>query len=179
MVEAGTVGARPARGLDSFERRVYRVERVLAVASLAVMLVTVAASVAIRYFNLPLPNVAEWAVVAMAPLTFVGGAMCSYLQAHIAVDVVKLVKNSAVRRLARGIVALAMLGFSGVYVALARALFMDAVRSNEKMLDMGTPVYVAMGFLLLGMVLMTFHGAMELWRVLIGAPAPIGEEVVT
>lgn len=176
MVEAGAVAARPARGLDAFEQRVYRAERTLAVASLAVMLFTVSASVAIRYFNLPLPNVAEWAVVAMAPLTFVGGAMCSYLHAHIAVDVVKLVKNALARRLARGVVALAMLGFSGVYVGLAWTLFLDALRSNEKMLDMGTPVYVSMAFLLAGMVLMTFHGALELWRVIANAPPPHGEK---
>lgn len=164
--------------LDAFERWVFRVERLLAVASLAVMLLAVSASVAIRYFNLPLPNVAEWALVAMSPLTFVGGAMCSYLQAHIAVDLITLVRSAVARRAARGGVALAMLGFSGVYVALASALLTDAFQSNEKMLDMGTPVYVPLAFLLLGMALMVFHAAADLWRVLADRPFPAGQEAL-
>lgn len=157
--------------LDAIECRVFRVERLLAVASLAVMLLSVSAGVAIRYFNLPLPNVAEWALVAMSPLTFVGGAMCSYLQAHIAVDVVMLIGNKTLRRAARGFVAIAMLSFSGVYVALAWVLLADAYRSQERMLDMGTPVYVPVSFLLLGMVLMVFHAAADLWRVLTDKPS--------
>ena len=164
--------------LDAFERQVFRGERLLAVASLAVMLLAVSASVAIRYFNLPVPNVAEWALVAMSPLTFVGGAMCSYLQAHIAVDVVTLVRSTALRRLARGLVSLAMLGFSGVYVALAWALTADAFDSGEKMLDMGTPVVVPLSFLLLGMALMVFHAAADLWRVLVGEAPAAGMEML-
>lgn len=170
MAPGEELRSRLPRSVNVIERGAYRVERVVAIGSLVVMLFTVAASVAIRYFNLQIPNVAEWAVVAMAPLTFVGGAMCSYLHAHIAIDLIKLVKNGMLQRLARGAVAVAMLGFSGVYVGLAWSLFTDAVRSNEKMLDMGTPVYVSMAFLLAGMVLMTFHGALELWRVAVNAP---------
>ncbi len=162
--------------LDAIEYGVFRIERLLAVASLGVMLLAVSVAVAIRYFNLALPNVAEWALVAMSPLTFVGGAMCSYLQSHIAVDVVTLIGNRAVRRVIRGFVALAMLCFSGVYVALAWVLLADAYQSQERMLDMGTPIYLPVSFLLLGMVLMVFHAAADLWRVLTDAPQRDGQE---
>ena len=154
-----------ARGLDVFEYRVYRIERWICVLSLLVMLLTVSISVAVRYFNLGLPNVAEWAIVAMSPLTFIGAAMCTYAQSHIAVDVVKLLPQAGIRRAARGAVALCLLAFAGVYAWIGMLFFVDMRQSGERMLDMGTPVYVPVFFLMLGMLLMLLHAAIELWRV--------------
>lgn len=163
------------RGLDGFEYQVFRIERWICVLSLLVMLLTVALSVAVRYFNLGLPNVAEWAIVAMSPLTFVGAAMCTYAQSHIAVDVVKLLPHAGVRRAARGAVALCLLAFAGVYAWIGMLFFVDMRESGERMLDMGTPVYVPVFFLMLGMGLMLLHAAIELWRVLTDQAA-ISEE---
>ena len=157
--------------LDGLEFRVFRVERWVCIASLLVMMVSVSISVAVRYFNFPIPNVAEWAIVAMSPLTFIGAAMCSYTQSHIAVDVVKLVPQEWIRRAARGFVALSMLAFAGVYSWLGYVFFNGIRISGERMLDMGTPVAVPVFFLMLGMMLMLFHGAIELWRVMTRRPA--------
>ncbi|NMM05120.1 TRAP transporter small permease [Polaromonas sp.] len=163
--------------IDGLEFRVFQGERWVCIASLLVMVVTVSISVAVRYFNLPIPNVAEWAMVAMSPLTFVGAAMCSYTQSHIVVDVVKLAPQEWIRRTARGIGAISLLAFAGVYSWLAYVFFQDMRVSGERMLDMGTPVALPIFFLLAGMVLMLFHGAVELWRVLTGRP-PVTEEDV-
>ncbi len=168
----------PAGGIDVFEYRLFRIEGWICVASLLVMLVTVSLSVAVRYFNLGLPNVAEWAIVAMSPLTFVGAAMCTYAQSHIAVDVVKLLPQALLRRAARGAVALALLAFAGVYAWIGMLFFVDMQRSGERMLDMGTPVYVPVFFLMSGMTLMLLHAAIELWRVLCDRP-PIDGPALT
>lgn len=157
--------------LDAAERRLFRLERGLCSTALLVMLLAVALSVVVRYFNLGLPNVAEWAVVAMSPLTFVGAAVCTYLQEHIAVDVIKLVRSQTIRRVVRGLVALSLLVFSGVYAWIGYTFFVESLTSGETMLDMGTPVAVPVFFLFLGMVLMLLHGALEMWRVLCGRPA--------
>jgi len=156
--------------LDAAERRLFLFERGLCSLALVVMLVTVALSVVVRYFNLRLPNVAEWAVVAMSPLTFVGAAVCTYLQEHIAVDVIKLVRSRAIRRAVRGVVALSLLVFSGMYAWIGYTFFRESLASGEAMLDMGTPVALPVFFLFLGMVLMFLHGALEMWRVLSGSP---------
>ncbi len=170
-------GPSPAGGLDVFEYRVFRIERWICVLSLVVMLLTVSVSVAVRYFNLGLPNVAEWAIVAMSPLAFIGAAMCTYAQSHIAVDVVKLLPQAGLRRAARGGVALALLVFAGVYAWIGMLFFVDVRQSGERMLDMGTPVYVPVFFLMLGMVLMLLHAAIEMWRVL--SDQPLIEEAST
>lgn len=163
--------------LYAFEHRLFRMERAICIIALAVMLVTVTIGVFVRYFNLAIPNVAEWALVAISPLTFVGAAMCSYAQAHIAVDVIKLVTNAHFRRVVRGGVAVTMLAFSGVYTWLAFLFFRDMAQSGEKLLDMGTPIAVPGFFLVIGMALMVFHSALELWRVIM-SDEPINEETL-
>ena len=165
------------RLIDRLEFRVFQGERWVCIASLLVMVATVSIGVAVRYFNWPLPNVAEWAIVAMSPLTFIGAAMCSYTHSHIAVDVVELIPQEWIRRVARGITALSLLAFAGIYSWLSYVFFQDMRVSGERMLDMGTPVAVPVFFLLAGMVLMLFHGAVELWRVLTGRP-PVTEKEV-
>lgn len=152
--------------LDQFESRLFRIEHLVCVVSLLIMLLTVSLSVVVRYFNLGLPNVAEWAIVAMSPLTFVGAAMCTYAQSHISVDVVKLLRHPGARRTARGLVALCLLVFAGVYAWIGTLLFTHVLGSGERLIDMGTPVYVPVFFVMAGMVLMLVHAAMELWRVL-------------
>lgn len=167
--QAGTLGHR----IDAFERRVVQLERALCSAALLVMLLTVAFSVASRFFALRIPNVAEWATVAMSPLTFVGAALCTYLQEHIAVDVAKLISKPVLRRWIRGAVALCLLAFSGVYAWIGITFFQEALQSGEKLLDMGTPVAVPVFFLMLGMALMLFHASLEMYRVLVGRPAAV------
>ena len=156
--------------LHAVERKLFRMERAICSVALLVMLLTVAFSVVVRYFGLGMPNVAEWAIVAMSPLTFVGAALCTYLQEHIAVDVMKLVRGPAIHRAVRGAVALTLLAFSGVYAWVGYTFLRESLQSGEAMLDMGTPVAVPVFFLLLGMVLMLLHAAMELWRALAGLP---------
>ena len=68
-------------------------------------------------------------------------------------------------------VALCLLGFAGVYAWIGLLFFLDVRQSGERMLDMGTPVWVPVFFLLAGMVLMLVHAAIELWRVLQDQPA--------
>jgi len=161
----------PGGWLDATELRIFRAERWLCSAALVVMLVAVSISVVARYFNLPIPNVGEFATVAMSPLAFVGAALCTFLQEHIAVDVIKLVRSESVQRVVRGAVALSLLAFSGVYVWVGYTFFEESLHSGETLIDMGTPVAVPVFFLFLGMVLMVFHAAMELWRVMAGRPA--------
>lgn len=150
--------------LDRTEQRLYALEKWICVIALAVMLGAVALGVAIRYWNLPLPNVGEWAVVAMSPLTFVGAALCTKAHAHISVDVIRQLRNPRVRCLADLAVVLSMLVFAGVYAWLGWALFTDALASGERLLDVGTPLAVPVAFLWAGMLCMMAHCLLDLWR---------------
>jgi TRAP-type C4-dicarboxylate transport system permease small subunit len=147
-----------------FEEKVYGVEKMICIAALAVMLVAISTSVLVRYFNLPMPNLSEWGIVAMAPLTFIGMAMCSYTGTHIAVDVIKSVKSAQIQRAARFATGLASVIFATVYLYSGWIFFDGMLESGEKMMDMGTPVAFPLFFLPAGMALVLFHAVLELWR---------------
>jgi TRAP-type C4-dicarboxylate transport system permease small subunit len=155
----------------SVERQAFRAEKWICIASLVAMLLAVSVSVAVRYFNLPLPDTGEIAIFAMAPLTFVGAAMCTCTGTHIAVDIIHHVDSRQVRRLGRVVVALAMIVFGAVYFRTALEFFQTALSSGERGLDLGTPVAVPTFFFPVGMALVLLHSAAELVRAVTGEPS--------
>ena len=170
-----SVSARASTWLFSVERHAFRVEKWICIVSLVAMLVGISLSVAARYFNLPLPDTGEIAIFAMAPLTFVGAAMCTYTGTHIAVDVIQQVKIPWVRRTGRVVTALAMIVFGAVYFTTALEFFQTALSSGERGLDLGTPVAVPTFFFPLGMALVVLHSVAELIRATTNEPS-VGEE---
>ena len=161
-------------GLSAFDRveaGLYRGEAIVASLALAVMMITIVISVAARYFGLAIPNMAELALVSMSPLTFVGAAMCTYLGGHIAVDVAQLLPLP-LRRIVRAVATLAQLAFAGLFVFTAWAFFAYSIESGERLLDLGTPVAVPAGFLVLGGALIGLHAAADLARQGLDLPHP-------
>jgi TRAP-type C4-dicarboxylate transport system permease small subunit len=170
-----SASARASRWLFSVERQAFRAEKWICIVSLVAMLVGISFSVAVRYFNLHMPDTGEIAIFAMAPLTFVGAALCTYTGTHIAVDVIQQVKNPWVRRTGRVVTALAMIVFGAVYFTTALEFFQTALSSGERGLDLGTPVAVPTFFFPLGMALVVLHSVAELIRAVTNEPSA-GEE---
>lgn len=172
-----SASAQARRWLFSVERHAFRVEKWICIVSLVAMLVGICFSVAVRYFNLHLPDTGEIAIFAMAPLTFVGAAMCTYTGTHIAVDVIQQVRSAWVRRIGRLATALAMVVFGAVYFHTALGFFRAALSSGERGLDLGMPVSIPAFFFPLGMALVVLHAIAELIRAAASEP-PVGEEVL-
>lgn len=157
---------------DRFEVLLYRFEAVVTVAALAVTLVAVAISVTARFFNLPIPNTGEWALVAMSPLAFVGAAMCTYLGGHICVDVAQLLPSQRLRAIARAVASSAQLMFATLFVYSAWSFFAYALESGERLLDLGTPLAIPAAFLVIGSALIIVHAAADLVRQWLDLPHP-------
>jgi TRAP-type C4-dicarboxylate transport system permease small subunit len=170
-----SASARASSLLFSVERHAFRVEKWICIISLVAMLVGISLSVAVRYFNFHLPDTGEIAIFAMAPLTFVGAAMCTYTGTHISVDIIQQVRNPWVRRIGRIAVALAMIVFGAVYFRTALEFFQTALSSGERGLDLGTPIAVPTFFFPLGMALVVLHAVAELIRAASNQPS-VGEE---
>jgi TRAP-type C4-dicarboxylate transport system permease small subunit len=159
------------------ERQAFRAEKWICITSLVAMLLAVTVSVVGRYFNLGLPEFGEIAIFAMAPLTFVGAAMCTYTGTHIVVDIIQHINNHQVRRLGRVIAALAMIVFGAVYFYTSLEFFQTMLSSGERGLDLGTSMAVPAFFFPLGMALLLLHAVAELLRTAIDEPSPVLEEV--
>lgn len=167
---AGDATARPFALLDQVERLVFRLEATIVVLAMVAILVAIALSVAVRFFDLPLPNFGEAALVAMSALTFIGGSLCNYVQGHIAVDAVEHLRRPLLRRLARLVCTAAVLAFGGYFCVMAWGFFDYAWFSGETLIDLGTPLTLPGGFMLAGAILFVFHGLADLLRILAGLP---------
>ena len=142
----------------------------VAMAALAVAMLAVAASIAIRAFALPFPDTGEWAIVAMSPLTFMGAALCSHLHKHLTADIVETLPDGWLRRGLDALSSGLCFVFGAVFVVIAWDLFDYAWSSGEKLIDLGTPVAVPAAFMVAGAALIALHGAMDVWRALAGRP---------
>ena len=170
-----SVSARASTWLFSVERQAFRAEKWICIVSLIAMLVGICFSVAVRYFGLHMPDTGEIAIFAMAPLTFVGAAMCTYTGTHIAVDIIEQAQSPWVRRLGRVVTALAMVVFGAVYYWTALEFFKTSLSSGERGLDMGIPVAIPTFFFPLGMALVVLHAVAELIRATTNQPS-VGKE---
>lgn len=177
MASTMSAGTRLGGWLLAVERQAFRLEKWICVVSLVAMLVSICISVAIRYFNLHLPDTGEIAIFAMAPLTFVGAAMCTFTGTHIAVDIIHQVQRPWVRRVGRVAVAVAMIVFGAVYFQTAQEFFRASLESGERGLDLGIPVAIPTFFFPLGMALVLLHAVAELIRAATNEPSVAEEQL--
>lgn len=140
-------------------------EKQVAALSMIVIMIAIAATIIVRLFNLPIPSLGEIAVVAMSPLTFIGGALCSHLHQHITIDVVELMPNNLFKTLLRGLSALSMAVFGGIFAVLAWNLFRYAFESGERLIDLGTPIWIPTGCMVIGAALICVHSIIDLLLV--------------
>ena len=161
-------GLRPC--LDRVEGLLAGVEKRIAAVSSLVIVAAIAMTILVRVAGLPLPSFGEYALVAMSPLTFVGAAFCSYMHRHITIDIVSQFGNGTFQRLARIAASVAMAAFAAIFTWISWKLFLHAFSSGESLIDLGTPVWIPVGFIVLGSVLMFLHATLDVLRLCLGAP---------
>jgi len=156
--------------LNAFEGGLAAFEKRAAAFSLLVILLGVGLTIITRIVNLPLPSTNELAIVAMAPLTFIGAAFASYMHQHITIDIIDAIANAPIRRIAAILASLSMCVFAGTYGWLALSLFEYAWSSGERLIDLNIPVWIPVGCIVLGAFLMLVHSALDVLRLVLGWP---------
>lgn len=149
---------------------VFSVEKAICGASLFVMLFATAFTVLARNLKLAWPNYGELGLAALIPLTLVGGAMCTYLGSHIAVEVAQAIPVRRVKNFCRLAVAAVTIAFACIYAYSGVVLVEEFLFTGDKLLDLGTPYWALALFFPLGMGLMIFHALMQILAILTGHP---------
>lgn len=150
------------------EHWVFSLEKAICGASLFVMLVATAFTVFSRNLKLSWPNYGELGLAALIPLTLVGGAMCTYLGSHIAVEVAQAMPSRRLRNFCRSAAAIATIAFACVYAYSGVVLVEEFLFTGDKLLDLGTPYWFLALFFPVGMGLMIFHSLMQILAILTG-----------
>ncbi|UJQ95087.1 TRAP transporter small permease [Mariluticola halotolerans] len=164
------------RLLDGIEGTLAVIEKRVAAISMFVILIGISITILTRVINLPIPSMGEIAIVAMAPLAFIGGAFCSYMHRHITIDAVDAFGPPRVRRAIRILAALSMMVFAGTYCWLTLSFFQYVWSSGERLIDLGTPVWIPVGCIVLGAFLMMLHASLDVLRMVLGLPRTGGME---
>jgi len=145
----------------ALQRAIARVELAVISVALLVMLICICSNVVDRVFNSPLPDLTEFAVVAMAFLGFLGSSYATYAREHITLDLLDLLREDRRRIIGRVIDAVILL-FGAIMSVIAWQFFAYTLTTHEKLLHFGTPVAIPVGTMLVGCVLMTFHALCNL-----------------
>ena len=102
----------------------------------------------------------------MVPLTLIGGAMCTYLGSHISVEIVNATSSRLLKSAGGLIVALATIAFAALYAYSGSILIEDFRSSGDKLLDLGTPLWLLAVFFPIGMLLMIFHSVVRIVSII-------------
>ena len=156
----------PLEWLHRIEKAVYAAERMVFSGSLIVMLLAVGYTVIVRNLGLASPNYGELGLAAMVPLTLIGGAMCTYLGSHISVEIVNATSSRLLKSAGGLIVALATIAFAALYAYSGSILIEDFRSSGDKLLDLGTPLWLLAVFFPIGMLLMIFHSVVRIVSII-------------
>lgn len=158
------------------ERGVMKTEMMISVIAINVILITVFVSIVFRLLKVPIPNLAEWAIVAMAPLTFVGAAMCTYLRRHISIDAVAGITNTRLREALSMVASFLVIVFCAYFFHVFSDFFSFVWRTGERLSELRTPIWFPGAFVLAGTALMAFHALYDLVESLMKVIRP--EETV-
>lgn len=159
------------RAIKRIERSVYKVEKLICILSLAVMAISTGFTVLARYMHLNVPNYGELGLASVIPLTLIGGAMCTYLGGHITVEIVQSVPNRFLRNFAEIFSALCAILFAYFFISSGWVLIEEFRLTNDKLLDLGTPLYWLASFFPIGMILIIFHSVVCILSRLYGVSA--------
>ena len=161
--------------MTKVENALFAVQKVLVGVLMALAFVALVVMVPVRYFDLPLPDLSEASIAAVASLTFLCIGLLVRTGGHIAIEVAELLPSRPARFAVRQLANIGILLFVAVFGLQAQSLLAGAFRSGEASIAMGIPLTVPFTALVVGLVMAAFHTAMNVARDIRVMRTPDGE----
>jgi TRAP-type C4-dicarboxylate transport system permease small subunit len=155
------------RRLAKLESGLARVEAVLVALVMAVMFVAGVAQVVIRTAGMRSAGTDEITTLSMAVLVFAGAGLVVYTADNVAIEVLDYLKNERARRALR-LVGVCAVGLFAVIFGYYSWDFASRVGLNERTLQLGLPVMISAGSMVVGAVLMFVHTVGSALRLVAG-----------
>jgi TRAP-type C4-dicarboxylate transport system permease small subunit len=142
--------------LIQVEGALARVEAVVVQVLMAAMFVAGVAQVLIRMAGWRSAGTDEITTLSLAVLTFAGAGLVVYTADNVAVEVLEYIKNDRIRRTLR-LIGLGALGLFSLVFGYYSWDFAARVGLNERTLQLGLPVMISAGAMVLGAALIFIH----------------------
>jgi len=143
--------------LLKIEKQVYKIEALVISLSLLVIFLAITAQVLIRLIGMNSAGTAEIGMFGMSLLTFIGTPAIMYTKDRITIEIAETIKSEKIHLLLDALVTILILVFSVVFIQVVYNLFLFILESGEKTLELGLPVTIPIGSMVIGMGLLIFH----------------------
>lgn len=150
--------------MTSVENVLVAIQKVLVTVLMAIAFACLVAMVPVRYFDLPVPDLGEVSIAAIATLAFLCIGLLVRTGGHIAIEVADLVRPRRAKFIIRQLTNVGILLFVGVFGIQAYGLLASALRSGESSIALHIPLAIPMTALVVGLILAAFHTVMNATR---------------
>lgn len=150
--------------MTTLENALVAMQKVLVALLMAIAFVCLVVMVPVRYFDLPVPDLGEISIAAIATLAFLCIGLLVRTGGHIAIEVADLVRPRRAKFVIRQLTNIGILLFVCVFGVQAYALLSSALRSGESSIALHIPLAIPMTALVVGLVLAAFHTLMNVTR---------------
>lgn len=144
------------------EYGIYKVQEIMISLALvaimfAVLLQVVARNVGWQSLGLP-----EYAAIGMTIMTFIGASALTYSKEYISVELSQIIKSRKIIMSMNILVDIVIIVFAVLFLPISYNFFDFVLNSGEKTLEVGIPLYLPYGAIVLSMVLMILHSLSHL-----------------
>ncbi|ALS25179.1 hypothetical protein JCM16163A_09260 [Paenibacillus sp. YK5] len=148
--------------LERIENTMARIEKAVVIIAFVVMLISIFLQVCFRAFGWPLLGTVDIGLLSICVLTFIGFGLAVYTKDHITIEVTDLLRSPRLRKVIHFLSEILMLTFSVALISIVYPFFTYIAESGEKTIELGIPIMLPIGALVIGAGLAIFHGVIQL-----------------
>jgi TRAP-type C4-dicarboxylate transport system permease small subunit len=148
----------------TLEKSLVAGEKLAVMLAMMIAFLVVAVMVPTRYFNLPLPDLSELAITAIAVLTFLCIGLLVRTGGHIAIEVAALASSRRLKFILRQVANVGILLFVATFGVQAFKMLESAISGGEVTIALNIPLTVPFGALIIGLIFAAFHTVMNFAR---------------
>lgn len=151
--------------LSNIERKIFKVEAIIIATALAIIFIAVTVQVLIRMLGMNSVGTTEIAMVSMSILTFIGTSATMYTKDHITIEITQLIKSQKLVYWVNVILTMLLLVFGIVFIRIVYTLLNFTLYSGDKTLELGIPLAIPIGSMVLGILLLIIHSICDLIKL--------------
>lgn len=150
---------------SKIERAVFKVEAAIITVSLLVMLIAVLIQVLVRMLGINSVGTTEIGMLGMSILTFIGTSAIAFTKDHITIELEQVIKSPRMQYWMNVCSTLIMIVFGFVFISVAYTFFNFTLMSGEKTIQLGIPVAIPIGSMVIGSLLLIYHSICDFVRL--------------
>ncbi|KYG89203.1 hypothetical protein A0U40_12745 [[Bacillus] sp. KCTC 13219] len=144
---------------NKIENRLYKIQETFIAIALLIIMLAVVLQIIGRLAGWHSLGMPEYAAIGMTVITFIGASAITYTRDYIAIELNQIIKSKKVQLIFKLIVDIIIIVFAILFINISWAFFGFVVASKEKTLEVGIPLAVPYGLIVLGILLMLVHSA--------------------